>query len=78
LTDFDAGNSLSVDRLWGGWLTWPVFLRSWEVVMPKAEYETPELIDAGLFEEITEGGANGSVLDASFSAGTPVSDLTFS
>lgn len=46
--------------------------------MPKAEYETPELIDAGLFEEITEGGANGSVLDANFSAGTPVSDLTFS
>ena len=46
--------------------------------MPKTEYETPELIDAGLFEEITEGGATGSVLDASFSAGTPVSDLTFS
>ncbi|WP_235536021.1 MULTISPECIES: lasso RiPP family leader peptide-containing protein [unclassified Sphingomonas] len=46
--------------------------------MPKAQYEAPELIDAGLFEEITEGGANGSVLDASFSAGTPVSDLTFS
>lgn len=46
--------------------------------MPKMEYETPELIDAGLFEEITEGGANGSVLDATFSSGTPVSDLTFS
>ena len=46
--------------------------------MPKFDYETPELIDAGLFEEITEGGASGSTLDATFSSGTPVSDLTFS
>lgn len=46
--------------------------------MPKADYVAPELIDAGLFEEITEGGATGSTLDANFSAGTPVSDLTFS
>lgn len=46
--------------------------------MPKAVYETPELIDAGLFEEITEGGATGSTLDATFSSGTPISDLTFS
>lgn len=46
--------------------------------MPKTEYETPELIDAGLFEEITEGGAAGTVLDATFATGTPVSELTFS
>lgn len=46
--------------------------------MPKAQYEVPELVDEGLFEDITEGGANGSILDAAFSSGTPVSDLTFS
>jgi hypothetical protein len=46
--------------------------------MPKANYETPELIEVGSFEAVTQGGADGTVLDASFSAGTPVTDLTFS
>ena len=46
--------------------------------MPKAEYETPELIEVGSFEAVTQGGVDGHVLDVAFSAGTPISDLTFS
>lgn len=46
--------------------------------MPKTDYETPELIEVGSFEAVTQGGTDGTVLDASFSAGTPISDLTFS
>lgn len=42
------------------------------------EYETPDLIEVGTFEELTNAATNGSQLDATFPQGTPFADLTFS
>lgn len=47
-------------------------------VNPKAEYQRPELSVLGRFEELTQGASDGLKLDASFPAGTPKVDLTFS
>lgn len=44
----------------------------------KLAYETPELEVLGTIEDLTHGNATGSRLDADFSAGTSVDDLTFS
>lgn len=44
----------------------------------KLAYAKPALNQIGSFEEITLGGSTGSYLDATFPAGTPFSDLTFS
>ena len=42
------------------------------------EYETPRIEDHGDLTELTAGEATGSHLDASFPAGTPYGELTFS
>lgn len=42
------------------------------------KYEAPKLREHGSIEQITHGGADGSSLDANFTAGTPRGDLTFS
>jgi len=42
------------------------------------EYETPDLIEVGTFENLTNAATSGSQLDNTFPAGTPFSDLTFS
>jgi hypothetical protein len=44
----------------------------------KAQYEAPTLTVVGTFEDITQGQARGSQLDATFPTGTPFGDLTFS
>lgn len=44
----------------------------------KMEYVAPTVEDLGSVQELTLGGADGSNLDADFSAGTPYGDLTFS
>ena len=41
-------------------------------------YNRPVLRLQGKLESMTHGASKGSVLDNSFQAGTPVSDLTFS
>jgi len=46
--------------------------------MTKSAYEAPVFRVHGRVEDLTKGGSRGTVLDQSFSAGTPVSDLTFS
>lgn len=47
-------------------------------VKQKLNYETPELETLGAVEDLTQGNATGSNLDADFSDGTPRGDLTFS
>jgi len=42
------------------------------------EYVSPALEDLGPLHEVTLGQASGSRLDADFSAGTSISDITFS
>jgi hypothetical protein len=44
----------------------------------KAAYQTPKLSVVGNFEKMTQGASTGSTLDATFPAGTPFGDLTFS
>lgn len=47
-------------------------------VQEKMTYEAPELETLGAIEDLTHGQSTGSALDADFTAGTPVGDLTFS
>lgn len=44
----------------------------------KQVYEAPQLEEMGSFEGLTQAGVKGNFLDATFPAGTPFSDLTFS
>jgi hypothetical protein len=44
----------------------------------RQEYQAPTLEVHGSIEAITQGMSTGNVLDASFPAGTPVTDITFS
>ncbi|RUU06928.1 lasso RiPP family leader peptide-containing protein [Mesorhizobium sp. USDA-HM6] len=44
----------------------------------KHEYEPPSLTVHGSIETITQGGGGTTSLDASFPAGTPFDQLTFS
>nr|WP_315051108.1 lasso RiPP family leader peptide-containing protein [uncultured Brevundimonas sp.] len=44
----------------------------------KTVYEAPAMTSLGSFETLTQGGASGTRLDATFPTGTPFSDLTFS
>ena len=44
----------------------------------RKEYTRPSLELIGSFESLTQGGATGSVLDATFPVGTPFDELTFS
>lgn len=44
----------------------------------KFEYVSPTVEVIGSFEEVTQGNATGSSLDADFPTGTPFDDLTFS
>ncbi len=44
----------------------------------KEKYETPSLESHGSIDAMTQGGAVGSMLDTTFTVGTPLSDLTFS
>lgn len=44
----------------------------------KKPYTEPTITDVGSVAELTLGQAQGSKLDASFSAGTALPDLTFS
>lgn len=46
--------------------------------MDAYDYEAPALTVVGSIAEVTQGGASGAALDASFPAGTPFSSLTFS
>ncbi len=41
-------------------------------------YEAPMLTVVGTIAEVTQGSASGAATDASFPAGTPFADLTFS
>jgi hypothetical protein len=41
-------------------------------------YEPPAITELGTIVEMTRANATGSKLDADFSAGTPVGNLTFS
>jgi len=45
---------------------------------PNAKYEAPLVTDYGNLAEITAGSVSNGPLDATFPAGTPQSDLTFS
>lgn len=44
----------------------------------KPEYEKPMVVDYGDLIELTAGQSTGASTDATFSAGTPFSHLTFS
>lgn len=44
----------------------------------KLAYNKPQLTEVGSFEEVTLGNATGNSLDATFPAGTPFGQLTFS
>lgn len=44
----------------------------------KQTYDAPILSPLGTFEALTQGASDGLKLDASFPAGTPKVDLTFS
>ncbi|WP_303764274.1 lasso RiPP family leader peptide-containing protein [Sphingobium yanoikuyae] len=46
--------------------------------MEKEDYESPELIELGSFEALTQGGAATGLLDAVYPVGTPSSHLLFS
>ena len=46
--------------------------------MEKEAYESPELIELGSFESLTQGGAASGVTDAVYPVGTPSSQLLFS
>lgn len=46
--------------------------------MTKAVYEAPVLRAHGKVEAVTKGGTTGTSTDASFPAGTPFADVTFS
>ncbi len=46
--------------------------------MEKTVYETPELVEVGSFETLTQGTQNGDSLDATFPVNTPRGQLTFS
>jgi hypothetical protein len=49
-----------------------------EKVVEKDEYETPAVTVHGSIETITQGNSSGNFIDATFPAGTPFGDLTFS
>jgi hypothetical protein len=49
-----------------------------EVQIAPKEYQAPVLVRHGSFADLTLGDATGTKLDATFPAGTPFSDLTFS
>ena len=40
----------------------------------KQTYETPQLIELGAFEQLTQAGSTGMFLDATYPAGTPITD----
>ena len=42
------------------------------------KYEAPQVTDYGNLAELTAGQTSGNVLDATFPAGTPKEELTFS
>ncbi len=44
----------------------------------RTEYSAPKLTKHGLMSKVTQGMSTGTVLDATFPAGTPVGDITFS
>lgn len=44
----------------------------------KKQFVAPTLVAYGKFEELTQGSATGTKLDAPFNAGDDISDLTFS
>lgn len=46
--------------------------------MMKRTYERPAMELLGSFEALTQGGTNGTTLDATFPTGTPFNELTFS
>lgn len=46
--------------------------------MTKLVYDAPEVTEIGSFEVLTQGGSGSNFIDATFTAGTPVSSLTFS
>ena len=46
--------------------------------MEKESYESPELVELGSFESLTQGTSYGESLDATFPDGTPRAELTFS
>ncbi|CAN5359957.1 lasso peptide [soil metagenome] len=46
--------------------------------MTKVVYEAPSITEVGTFESLTQGASTGTTLDATFPAGTPFGDLTFS
>lgn len=46
--------------------------------MDKETYETPELIEIGSFESLTQGGAASGLLDGVYPVGTPSDQLLFS
>jgi hypothetical protein len=48
------------------------------VRLETVEYEKPKVVDYGDLVELTAGQSTGTALDASFPAGTPFADLTFS
>lgn len=47
-------------------------------VQTSLEYEKPMVVDYGDLIELTAGQSTGASTDATFSAGTPFSHLTFS
>ncbi len=51
---------------------------AYEMNEPTTAYERPSLEVVSPLAELTRGNANGSRLDANFSTGTHVNDLTFS
>ena len=44
----------------------------------KKPYDAPRLKNVGSFEAVTQGNSTGSNIDATFPAGTPFGNLTFS
>jgi hypothetical protein len=52
---------------------------SWlEIEMTTLIYTAPRLVRHGSVEAVTKGASTGTKLDATFPAGTPFGDLTFS
>lgn len=49
-----------------------------DVRAAKLGYETPTVERLGTIEELTKAGRGGGMTDASFTAGTPVDDITMS
>jgi hypothetical protein len=45
--------------------------------MSKHAYETPQLFELGAFEDLTQAGSTGLYLDATYPAGTPITDAIY-